>query len=258
MKRYFILCLLLALLLPCMVVPASATTQGVIDAIEDLQAGLGTSQRDIVDLLTSIDEWIYECYTQLADIASTVYGSIYENYCVPLLELMSPLSDSVTNIKNTLGNIYKYFFTKNTSVKYYYIGVSGGKLNLLYNGPATVTGFQADLVGLENGLYSGFYRALDAIYQLLLGDTSISDAVQDEVNQDSTEASEYLDIIDDVTKPDEGELENLADISGYVDSSDVTALADVFKPLFESAVFLPCIMLNLTFMLVGYVLFGKR
>lgn len=233
MRRYFILLLLLSLLVPCLVVPASATTQGVINAIEDLTEGLGTSQGDIRDLLEDIDLWIYECYSMLAEISTTLYDSIWEGYCLP---------------------VYDYFFTPNQEVSMQIIVSTPSGYKLLTS-TAIDTGFKCDIIHtITNSLTTiEFY-----IRQFLTGDTTVSEPVQDQVNQDSTEASEYLDIMGDVTKPDEGELEDISDISDYVDTGDVGVLADAYAPIFQNATFLAMTMLSLTFALIAFTLYGKR
>lgn len=232
MRRYLSLILVLSLLLPCLVVPASATTAGVIDAIEDLAEGLGTSQGDIVELLTSIDEWIYECYSSLTEISNSVW-LILEEYCTPM---------------------YDYFFTPNQTATQYMI-VKAASGYALISATVTTTGFQCDLVySVTNGLTKIEYY----IRQFFTGDTTVSDEVEDQVNQDSTEASEYLDIMDDVTKPDEGELDDISDVSDYIDSGDVGVLADAYAPIFQNATFLAMTMLSLTFALIAFTLYGKR
>lgn len=245
MRRYFALILLLTLLLPCLVVPASATTQGVIDAIEDLQAGLGESQRDIVDLLTSIDDWIYQCLVELQDISTTLYTSIYENYCVPMLSRLKVVTD--------------FFGIKSYTIPYYKIvsvSTGGFRTQLYYSGSGTL--LEYFFAEQTNSLLEGLATVMNVVYDFLIGDTTVSDSIQDEVDADSTEASEMLDVMDDVTKPDIGELEDLSDISDYVNAGDVSVLAACLSPFFQSAIFLPCIMLSLIFMLVAYVLYGKR
>lgn len=236
MRRYLILILLVALLVPCLAVPASASSQGVIDAIDDLAAGLGTSQGDIVDLLTSIDEWIYEGVVQLQDISSTLFYNIWEGYCIPM---------------------YDYFFTANVTMKKSVLSITDGVAKVVSMN-VTVTGFRAVLLELENNWLSRTTMFYNQIQALLKGDTTASDVVQDQVNQDSTEASDYLDIMDDVTKPDESELEDISDISDYVDTGDVGVLADAYAPIFQNATFLAMTMLSLTFALIAFTLYGKR
>lgn len=80
----------------------------------------------------------------------------------------------------------------------------------------------------------------------------------DDLNDAQSEATEQMEIIDSVTKPPAADLDQIGDISDLVDSSGVGVLSTTLSPLFESNVFKPIIMLSLTFMLISYVLFGKR
>ena len=316
MKRYF-LCLLLALLLPCMVVPASAT--GAYD--DEINDNVSIMSGDLNDLLSFfkyvgddspyvlwdangdgvLEEWpitefqdqlifVYEyCNLWLSDILYSFYDyffttnqtyscyrivysstsglglntltvrgtgfqrdldNVWSMVVYGLYSGFKYIHSAIVSVGDTLTNLANYFSVADETIwKYDYSYTSDG-FYVEFN-EVPVTSFVADLKDLIDPIES-------LLYEFLRGDFSHNSDIRDEVSTDQTEASEILDVLDDVTKPDEGELEDLADISGYVDSSDVTALADVFKPLFESAVFLPCIMLNLTFMLVGYVLFGKR
>lgn len=193
-------------------------------------------QRDLNDVHYNIVNGLFHGFKALSTWLSSVFN-ILNNY--------------LPGISTKLNNLLNYFTVADeTIIKHEYSYNSENGYDVQFQ-QVSVTSFIADL----HVLISPLENLLFAIFG---GDYSQNSDIDDEVIADQTEASEILDILDDVTKPDQGELEDLADISGYVDSSDVSALSDVFKPLFESAVFLPCIMLNLTFMLVGYVLFGKR
>lgn len=85
MKRFFPL-LLVLLLLPCLIVPASASTQGVIDAIwdthDELGEWLGVSLGDIIDRLWDIidrldwlDDAVRAVETELIKIGKQLFAS---------------------------------------------------------------------------------------------------------------------------------------------------------------------------------------
>lgn len=287
MKRYLILCLLLSLLIPCMVIPASASSWSNSD-IEDIIGSVQTIEADLYDwfeqwyayffeatekvndvsgaeaLVTPFKydliqvqmyvwSWISDVFDSINSKVSSIYSILNSNF-PDLMAYMDSFKTRLTNIAYFVEyypkQIAHYFTYEEVRIYRYSYKFTADGLEVSFD-PVNVTGFIADLDELFEPIRSFFVA-------LLQGDYIYNSEINEEVNADQTEASEILDILDDVTKPDEGELEDIADISGYVDSGDVTALAEVFKPLFESAVFLPCIMLNLTFMLVGYVLFGKR
>ena len=110
------------------------------------------------------------------------------------------------------------------------------------------------LDSIDSHLYT-----IDTLFQSLVkGDKVDENLMNQDIEDAQQEATEQLDIIDSVTKPAPEELDDIADISDYVDSGGVGILSATLSPLFESDVFKPIIMLSLTFMLISYVLFGKR
>lgn len=244
MKRYLSFCLLLILLIPILTVPASASSQGVIDAIEE-QSGF------LAEWFGQLDETIVgfsEIVTELIHWSTYYYEEAIES-----------IKSGIAAMKTNLSNIYSYFFVPNQKTLYYKIALTNGQLVIQQDGPQqSVTGMQRDLSTIATDIMYGFVTSLNSFYRLLLGDPTVSDPIEDEVDQDATEASEYLDIMDDVTQPEISELEDLSDISGYVNPGDVSTLAACLAPFFQSVVFLPCLMLSLIFMLVSYVLYGKR
>lgn len=251
MKRYFSLILCFVLLIPCLVVPASATTQGVIDAIDDLAAGLGTSQSDIVD-------WLAEIFDQIDITTQNVVDAVLDSRDLIEVYLKEMTDTLLVNISSYLKSIKDYFYVNmgQTQVNTLFIGSSGPTMGTKL--VSSTSAFTQDLIYVYNQFVQVFYVGFKSVYDALIVDSTLSDAVEEQVNQDATEASEYLDIMDDVTKPDVGELEDLSDISGYVNAGDVSVLAACLSPFFQSVIFLPCIMLSLIFMLVAYVLYGKR
>lgn len=318
MRRYLALILALIFLLPCLIVPASATM-----LTGDYDALISSNVYNIYSRLQQFETNFSSFWAQwsafftdgqwLTDLSGLLAG-FGEAFISPVSDLLGEIDayfledtelfvywdrdgdgeaeiDYVTGFEDDLialfvycrdvlfgegWEFYDYFFVEDdTAIRYSYYNTNSG-IGMRPETITGLTGFQADLTTLGGdviyGVYNGFYRIVailstassylktisSNVSSILSGDSETSSAVQDEVSQDVTEASEYLDIMDDVTKPDESELEDLSDISGYVDAGDVSTFSAVFAPLFQSAVFLPVIMLNLTFMLIAYVLFGKR
>ena len=318
MRRYLALILALIFLLPCLIVPASATM-----LTGDYDALISSNVYNIYSRLQQFETNFSSFWAQwsaffidgqwLTDLSGLLAG-FGEAFITPVSDWLAEIDayfledtelfvywdrdgdgeaeiDYVTGFEDDLIGLfvycrdvlfgegwefYDYFFVEDdTAIRYSYYTTNSG-MGMRPETITGLTGFQADLTTLGGdviyGVYNGFYRIVGIlstelsylntiksnVSSILSGDSETSSAVQDEVSQDVTEASEYLDIMDDVTKPDESELEDLSDISGYVDAGDVSTFSAVFAPLFQSAVFLPVIMLNLTFMLIAYVLFGKR
>lgn len=162
----------------------------------------------------------------------------------------------------------------NEDVTLYFYGVTTSSSGtLIFQVPRVVGGITQPEVSGEVGLLGKIWlylreklpaldttlkRIEDLLELSLTGDGSVGSDIQDDQDEARQEATEQLEIIDSVTKPPPEELDELADISGYVDPSGVGVLATTLSPLFESNVFKPIIMLSLTFMLISYVLFGKR
>lgn len=108
MKRYFIFLLLLALMIPAMIVPAAASQQGVIDAIEDqtdtlgewLGVGLGEIRdycawiyESLVDWYSDQSSWINDIWTSLESIKESLVGDPDETN--PLEEDLIPIETQI-------------------------------------------------------------------------------------------------------------------------------------------------------------------
>ena len=267
MKRYLILCLLLALLIPILVMPAAASEyQALTDILStvsnwwytwsDYFIVEGTFWRELGRVLTNTFTTVDYCLERLDgyfldEDPSCGAGLDYDNDGEIDFYYTVFMQDLLVVLDVALGPWYDHWTQFIAGVSSYMSTVSSRLSTIVNTYLSPIKTYTSDIKMYVESIYEEFMGFLE-------GGTSVSGEVEDQVSTDQTEASEFLDVLDDVTKPDEGELEEIADISGYVDLGDVSALSDVLKPLFESSVFLPCIMLNLTFMLVGYVLFGKR
>ena len=117
---------------------------------------------------------------------------------------------------------------------------------------------------LLDSIDSSLSRIYGVVYDLvrgepanLIGPTYDSGSFENDISDDVTEATEILDIMEDVTKPKEEDLEDLGDISDLVNDSDIDGFADVFAPFMESPTLSTVLTLSFTFAIIAYVLYGK-
>lgn len=253
MRRYLVLILVLSLLLPCLVVPAAATTQeqatldaieGEVEIIRTLYYNMYNWFRTVQDGYTDTQFFLTIKRAVKEGIDSLFgYFTVYDNlrYDADGGEVY------ISDFQNDLWGVKNLFWS--------WIGDIFDTIN------TNIAGIRSTLVQWQRDWNSNSSLIYNMLKEIIMSDSdgqSSADKVQDDMAADSTEASEYLDIMDDVTKPDESELDNISDVSDYVDSGDVGVLADAYAPIFENATFLAMVMLSMTFALVAFTLYGKR
>ena len=255
MKRYLILCLLLALLLPCMIVPASATTQGVIDAIEDqtdtLGEYLGVGFGDLRDLLQSIWDSLVDTY-QLID------GYIGANLDFLASEFATYFGETFPKLSGYIKELRDYFFTRTgKSVMLPKRQLTDGVP--VWNGVSQtlyLTGFEYSLFYPVEQLCMWFCDVVNAI----MGDMTASDKFEDEKAPLETQVDEWIEELETAPTLPEAEigdlLENTATQIEEGNPMYMLFLTNFMSP--DNLIVSMPIMFAMVFALVGYLLYGKR
>lgn len=246
LKRILALFLTLLLLVPCLTIPASATTQGVIDAIEDLQAGLGTSQRDILDAIN--DMW-----DGLATDIWYVIDSIDDNF-VDLLDTALPgISNDLDNIHSKLTSIDTYFFTNSVQTVYFPKKVTNtsGNSHWEYVGQGLyITGFERSLMVPVEQLGVWFCDIANAI----IGDTTKSDQFDDDKAPVETQVDEWVEELE--TAPTIS-LEGMDVVLGGELQLD-ESYTGFLRAFLDNYIIFISVILSFILACVGYLLYGKR
>lgn len=224
MKRYIALLLLIVLLLPCMAVPASATTQGVIDAIDDLASGLGTSQRDILDAIEAECQNVVTAVLNTRDVIEAVIHDVFDDVLSTISSRVLYIANNLSSMKTTLETFYNTWYT----IQQKYIMVMSRNIE----------------------------KIRDNIATLLAGDSTKSDAFDEDLATRETEFDEMLDVME--TSP----TINIDDIDTEVDkvtsfeteANYISVLSSIFLNDAFLLMFTWCIILAM----LGFILYGKR
>lgn len=108
-------------------------------------------------------------------------------------------------------------------------------------------------------LYNGqLLPRFNTIISLLRGDSAGSEEMQEGMDSVASEATESLDILDGIRKPDPDDFGSDLEIGNLVDQQPYMKLAACLSPILNGTVFLPVFLMSLTLCLGAYVLFGKR
>lgn len=243
MKRFLALFLTLLLLVPCLTIPASATTQGVIDAIEDLQAGLGTSQRDILDA-------IYDMWDGLTTDIWYVIDSIDDNFIDLIDGVLVP-------IKESFESFIKYWSSSDYTYTRRRFRFANGGYNLMGE-IVTGTRFQADLY---THVVSPMQDILDQVYQTLCGDTTKSDQFQEDIAPLETEFDEMGSVMETAPTVSVDELDVwFSEIDSDFQNmflGETSYLGTFFEEIFYG-VLLDVWIYVFILATLGYLLYGKR
>lgn len=200
MKRLLPL-LLILLLIPCLIVPASASTQGVIDAIwdthDELGEWLGTTLGDLRDLLTDVVTYLGWIDQEVSSIETNVLKILQEIY-----------TQGTLTIGECVKGIRSYIVTINEKLETgmeYTIGVCVGNIH--------------EIVAWMHNNVASIARAVEslpaALEHLVSGDSSKADDIVDDVSPLETEIQDMEDVL--ATSPtidQEGFDTALDDING--------------------------------------------
>lgn len=107
---------------------------------------------------------------------------------------------------------------------------------------------------LKDTLSSGFQSVVDAISSIFPGADSGEDFLEDATDK-RNELDNAMNQIDSVQKPD---ISNSGDISNIVSPQVSTAYGNIFTSVIGNEYVVSILLLLGTFMLAGYVLFGKK
>ena len=278
MKRYLILCVLLTLLLPCMVVPASAS-QWTSDDVEEIIGGVQTIgsdlyswfeqwyayfleetepvntqsgtdilvtpfRRDLIDVQMYVWSWISGVFDTISNRLSSIYSILNSNFPT-LMEHIDLIRYYTYYYPNKLAH---YFTYKEVEITRYTYEFKDGEM-WVYFEPVLVTGLIADLDELFEPIRSFFLA-------LLQGDHAPSNKFEDDMIPIETEVDEWIDSmetaptinVDDI----ETEVDKVTDFE--TDANYLSILSGIFLNEAFLMMFTWCVILAM----LGFILYGKR
>lgn len=261
MRRYLVLLLVLILLIPCMAVPASASTYAdVVKELKNLQAGLGDSQRFILDAIERIEEALYDLYSLCDTGINSALQWFTDEFAILLGDWFPSVKTNLNNIYNRVNYIYSYFFVSNAKMTEYQLKLqSNGKWTIV-NVPGIInvscTGMQADLSYIHFQIIQGLANILNEFYSLFKGDVTASDDFEEGKEPLETQVDEWLEeletaptiSLDDI----EAEFDKVTDFQP--DTNYTAVLASIFLNEAFATMFVWCIILAMA----GFILYGKR
>ena len=242
MKRKLAFCLLLVLLLPILTLPASASSQGVIDAIEE-QSGF------LAEWFGQLDETIVgfsEIVTELIHWSTYYYETSIES-----------IKTGIASIKSSITALTGFFKTSNVLVKYYSVDrKADGSFYLKLSGSASVSEFESKLVAFENSLLDSYVAIANGFYSLIKGDTTAADEFEDDLAPVETQVDEWLDGMETAPTINIEDIDSEADkITDFeTDSNYMAVLSTIFLNDAFLTLFVWCVILAM----LGFILYGKR
>lgn len=245
MRKRLIPLLLLLLLLPCLIVPASATTQDVVDTLDEnhseLGEWLGTMGADIVDRLDWLDDTVRDVETAILNGFADTTG-----------KLTAILEEIYTNGALTIGEYVKgirsYIVDINTKLETGFTQTIGQLVYGIWDNLVTI--------GLKVGNIS------NQIKQLVTGDSTGAEEVVEDIPPLQTELDEMEDVLATAPTIDQDGFDTAVDdINGkyqniYTDE-DGTLLFGALGKIGNSAPFSVLIPTSAMLGVVAFALFGR-
>lgn len=278
MKRYLILCVLLIFLIPCMVVPASAS-QWTSDDVEEIIGGVQTIgsdlyswfeqwyayfleetepvntqsgtdilvtpfRRDLIDVQMYVWSWISGTFDSINNKVSSIYSAINTNFS----DLKTYLEWYKSNLPYYPSKIAYYLSYKTEEILRYTYEFKDGEM-WVYFDPVMVTPLVADLDELFEPIRSFFVT-------LLIGNNVPSNKFDDDMIPIETEVDDWIDSmetaptinVDDI----ETEVDKVTDFE--TDANYLSILSDIFLNEAFLMLFTWCVILAM----LGFILYGKR
>lgn len=288
MKRYLILCVLLIFLIPCMVVPASAS-QWTSDDVEEIIGGVQTIgsdlyswfeqwyayfleetepvntqsgtdilvtpfRRDLIDVQMYVWSWISGTFDSMNTTLTSIKSGLVNIY--NRINTYWPQWDTdmynfgvyLKSLKDNLDLLKNYFSVADETVYEYSYGYSNGEFVVNFE-QVKVTSFVAGLKHLTDPIES-------ALYALLRGSFAPSNKFDDDMTPIETEVDEWIDSME--TAPTinvediETEVDKVTDFE--TDANYLSILSGIFLNEAFLMVFTWCVILAM----LGFILYGKR
>lgn len=269
MKRIIYLCLLLALLLPVLVVPVSATTVSdvTVYAVGDDYNNFQGFERYVAKILDEIIEnwgllqqWLSLIADNLVNAVSKSLVSIYKtlnDICDWIADwvvyLLTEIEGSLILVNDNLGvindNVISWFDAMNGNMISWFKAVIDNISNFI----DYMVGYWSSFLNKFDSFRTLFTEKLDA---LLKGDTDAAEDQGDRLDNwidDAFESNEYNHDAQEV-RPDAGKISTTIKFPLKTNAVFLSCLSTILG----ANVFLPVVGMVLTLCLCSYILYGKK
>ena len=259
--------LLVLLLIPGMVVPASATTAdaiedqtfwllGDLDWFSDSLGGLGEIYYAILDAVDRLD-WLD---ATMRDVETAIIDGLKTGVAETLGQLVVIIKDNVVSIQDAISSIKTSLDTGSTNTSTNTIGkVVYSIYNFLFN---TLQGLIRSMQTTINGIKSTLVDILGTLGSLINGRADLSSSVQDEAEDKDQQISDINDVLATAPTIDQESFDSvISDIedkyNNLIGGQDNDAFFGSLTRISELDVFREIVPVSVMLGLVSFVLFGK-
>ncbi len=275
-KRNLFIFLVVLLLIPCLVVPASAvSTYGPSGVYDTYEEGIF----DYISYYFGGWEFTFDAILDAIGDMEDAFRTWWSDWDYFILELYSKIEDEIDRVVEKLSSVDDYLhsirddidtlavdigaLTIFTEIRDKISGMNHNIRDTIVDQTAYIGGYLSALSDQISGYITAqkeaIVTAIDNLAQILNIGADKGNEFQDDVVDKDKEAEDMIDVLESMPAADPGQIDSaignaLTSISSNVESSYYA----FFNPIFTSALFPVLFLIPLIYAMVGYILYGKR